>query len=70
MDHATTARLNRLIAATDLIRTSADRLLTIALYLRDRACDIGPDDQAMLNRFAEQITDGQRDLDSAVRERE
>jgi len=40
-------RLNRAIAAASEIRKAADRLMAIALYVRQRGSGIGDDDRAM-----------------------
>ena len=48
-------RLNRLIAAAGEISKAAERLVSAALYLRERASEVRQDDQAILDRCMTRI---------------
>ena len=55
-------RLNRVLGAAVVIQEVTERLMRAARYLRDRESDIGPDDDAMLSRYVDQLTASVQDL--------
>ena len=55
-------RLNRVIAAAGEIRKAADRMVAMALYLRQRGSDLGDDDRAMLDAGVDQMEEQMRHL--------
>jgi hypothetical protein len=63
MNQTHTDRLNRVLGAAIVIQDVTERLIIAARCLRDRASGIGPDDDAMLTRYVDQLRTSIRDLD-------